>query len=409
MVNHSLTALASNAGSNDPKAAKWRRVLRLGATVAQTALLLRDKPRVSDYVAVGVAAASALTDLQDIFGARFSNIGAFLETLPGGVEAYEMLPMFYNDFLDEVGVVDARRVGRLDSGREIMRGVLGGEWPVYYTGAMKGNGNVEALTPLFFLRKSDLEDAYARLRSEIWRRYPSSTLALMPLGPRPCNVVGPEPLVGTNACAQIEERILAFHASGAPRSYLIHGAPGMGKSSFIHWLVARHSWRAVYLPTNTAALPVVVDKSEEVISLSAVGPIIAALRPEVIIIDDIDRVDSYEQREFLGPLTELRSEAPTIFATANNIDNLIPPLRRAGRFDDVIEMPQLDEASVRLILQEVAEPFEDFISEFAGWPAAFIVDFRQRARVLGADVALAELGELRERVAQNARPEKEDL
>lgn len=71
---------------------------------------------------------------------------------------------------------------------------------------------------------------------------------------------------------------------------------------------------------------------------------------------------------------------------------------RPGRFDDIVRVDRLDPVVLRTLLAADADLHE----RLATLPAAYVVEFATRRRVLGREQALVELDELIDRAKQIA-------
>ena len=119
------------------------------------------------------------------------------------------------------------------------------------------------------------------------------------------------------------------------------------------------------------------------------------LRPEVLIIDDFDRIPRVN--EMLGSIDFLRQRVRLLLVTVNNKDQMDPAVIRAGRFDDVIEV-----TSVRKTKDLIPELDAVLLAELDEWPIAFVEELRVRLDVLGKDTLEEEIQQLRERVRINS-------
>jgi hypothetical protein len=126
---------------------------------------------------------------------------------------------------------------------------------------------------------------------------------------------------------------------------------------------------------------------------------IKLLSPNIIVINDIDRglnsIDSF----ILTTLEELNRITRLIIVTANSVQ-VTPAIIRPGRFDEVIEVTQLGEATVRKMVENIDLPPALF-EVVKTWPAAFIEELKLRIETLGHEHLEAEVQELSKRIRYN--------
>ena len=133
----------------------------------------------------------------------------------------------------------------------------------------------------------------------------------------------------------------------APRGLLLYGDPGLGKT-----LMAKSLIEAAGLPTFTCRKD--VPNGEFVHAIKAAFDEAAKAAPSIVYLDDMDKFadgdeDHRNQEEYVT-VQSCIDEAPRdvfVLATVNDMDLLPPSLRRAGRFDRVIEIdrPEPDDAA----------------------------------------------------------------
>jgi hypothetical protein len=182
-------------------------------------------------------------------------------------------------------------------------------------------------------------------------------------------------------------RVQAFHKAGHNRSILLYGRPGVGKSCM-----------AKYIASELSATMLIVDQaqlgSESGFMLLGV---LSMLRPEVVVVDDFDRLT--EPENLLGFMDQMRCYVKLFIATVNNKDVLGDAIVRAGRFDEVIEVVAAhDDVSIRKgdFPDEIFEKVKD-------WPLAFVEELKRRIEILGIEAATSELPGLTLRVEANQR------
>ncbi len=191
----------------------------------------------------------------------------------------------------------------------------------------------------------------------------------------------------TKQMEQLLERVKKFLAAKEPRGYLFGGVPGTGKSVAIRWLVGTLGLTSVRVDLR------MLDEGSSHLAATTLPSILRILRPDVIILDDIDRIEV--TAELLDFLELAKSSCRIVLGSANDVESMHGAQVRPGRFDDIFEFSNLDFSVVEEILGEnrdLAELVKDL-------PAAYVAEFGKRCRVLGREQAVDSLGELLQRAA----------
>jgi hypothetical protein len=128
---------------------------------------------------------------------------------------------------------------------------------------------------------------------------------------------------------EIWTEVSHFRKLDMQRSYLLEGPPGTGKTSFALEFSKRYGNGRV----------IAFDKTSfSLLESPDLRKLLSALKPEVIVIDDIDRFASVIDESTLLKILEgikTLDNAPVFFGTANNVDNLSLAALRPGRFDEI--------------------------------------------------------------------------
>lgn len=193
----------------------------------------------------------------------------------------------------------------------------------------------------------------------------------------------------SDTALEIMERITPFLEKKINRSIFLHGPPGTGKSCIAEYIA--DTMNGVYLSFG----------AEELRQLTTDQVIFAIklLGPDIIVINDIDRglnsIDSF----ILTTLEELNRVTKLIIVTANSVQ-VTPAIIRPGRFDEVIEVTQLGEATVKTMVKNI-ELTPEIFEIVKTWPAAFIEELKLRVETLGQDCLEKEVAELSKRIKYN--------
>lgn len=196
---------------------------------------------------------------------------------------------------------------------------------------------------------------------------------------------------GIAATMQMDDmlrRVQRYLKAKINRSYLLTGAPGTGKSVATRWLIGVLGMTSVRVNVG------VLNENA-----SVVGSLTRALRilkPDVLILDDLDRVEV--DAEVLSFLEMARQMCRLVVATANHPSALSGACLRPGRLDELIQFECLD----RVVVDQLLGEFADLAEDVADLPAAYVVEFANRCKVLGREEAQAGLDTLRDRAEETS-------
>jgi ABC-type cobalamin/Fe3+-siderophores transport system ATPase subunit len=181
--------------------------------------------------------------------------------------------------------------------------------------------------------------------------------------------------------------------AGVSRSVMLYGPPGTGKSTMARTIV------------NNLGLKSFRIRVEDIgqIETSAVFEAINIFEPDAIILDDFDR--SSEQSALLETLEFFQRHVKLVIATVNNKSNLDHAILRPGRFDELLQIKQMDEDVVKSVLGEEHAAAYDLVKE---WPIAFIQEYVKRLRFMTPAEAEASTKELAHRVKMISRYDEDD-
>lgn len=202
-------------------------------------------------------------------------------------------------------------------------------------------------------------------------------------------------LFETNLLIELDELVDAFLKIGEPRSYLIYGEPGTGKSTAIKKLANRDKLKSIRIPIKEIYQPHLDLYNPYDPDALKLEMLIALTKPDVLILDDIDRLTKKEQTIMLDFLEDIRDHVKLFIASANHVENLDPAIRRVERFDEIFEVPKLSQDIIEQILGPKEKKMANKMSE---WPIAYIVDYTKRVNAHGSKKARKQIDDLQSRV-----------
>ena len=361
------------------KIGEW---LKLAGDVGLLALSLRDKPTKWDWYAAGMRSGSLLLEhMRSRTGNRFNSAYEYFEEN----EDWESFPREYRKLIVEVAkncMVAPEFMDSDDKAPYACLASVGKET----IGWVIQNGEVFYGPYYQKARKAETFTAFGEL---VWRflggkqlTYDGAALVL--------DRMKDEGTLATGQMWLLLSQVQRYLKADISRSYLLLGAPGTGKSVAIRWLTSILNMKS--LRVNIGAL----NESTDV--AGALQIILGILRPDVLILDDLDRIDRINA-ELLLFLELARRTCKLVVASANHRSELSGACLRPGRLDELIEFSCLDLPLVKQLLGE----FEDLAEQIADLPAAYVTEFANRCKVLGREEALAGLAELRKRAEETAK------
>jgi len=181
--------------------------------------------------------------------------------------------------------------------------------------------------------------------------------------------------------------------AGVTRSVMLYGPPGTGKSTMARTIVNNLGLKSFRIRVEDFGR----------IETSTIFEAINIFEPDAVILDDFDRTN--EQNTLLEILEFFQRHVKLVISTVNNKDRLDEAILRPGRFDELVQIKQMDEDVVRSILGN--EHMADF-ELLKDWPIAFIQEYVKRLRFMNPNEARESVKELAKRVKKLSSYEEED-
>lgn len=188
--------------------------------------------------------------------------------------------------------------------------------------------------------------------------------------------------INSKQVKKYSEYVKKFLAAGYGKSLLFYGKPGTGKSNLSRGLAASLGMRSLR----------VKDLNE--IKNRALTEAIKLLDPDVILLEDIDHLYSYDVSTLLEKIEDFNLRKKCLLATANEVSKINSALLRPGRFDELKEIKTLDREELEELVQdpEVLEIVKDY-------PVAFINEVLKRISAVGKEEALKEIEDIKSRIS----------
>ncbi len=189
--------------------------------------------------------------------------------------------------------------------------------------------------------------------------------------------------------------IRRYREHGKNRSVLLCGSPGSGKTAMAYRVAQQSQGHTLILECDGG------------LGVALVRSAVEDLAPRTIILNEIDKLSVYGST-ILEILEYINDQVPLVLATANHKDRLAPPLLRPGRFDEILDVEQVDD----LMYQNLVNfPCTDEVATaLHTWPVAFVSELRNRMDV-EADRFDHHFKDLSERLAfiiEKSKPKSKD-
>lgn len=181
-----------------------------------------------------------------------------------------------------------------------------------------------------------------------------------------------------------------FMEEDVRRCILLQGEPGTGKSTLARQASIELSNRTIHL---TQEFITHVERDTWTVLNDM-------LQPDVIVVDDIDRVDRDYLRNRLYLFEDAYHQVPLTIMTANHYSDLPDAFLRPGRIDQILQMDDPDDSIKENVIKEMAkkegienipdEQMEFLLHIYKNYSGAYIVEYLRRVKVMGWDYRIPE-------------------
>ena len=373
--------------SKTTRARRLGRFLKIAGDAGTIAMSLRDKPSRLDWVAVAVRVVGlGMTIRDERRRAEAGDPWKFFTDIEG-VEWTEVPEEFRRLVMEHVtdATVDDKFWDGDETSPFICKGLIGDELVAWI-------GEAANIVDGPYLLSARQVETYRALGDRLWRRIGSNHTLYGVTGLVTDPFIG-EGVVATAQMRELRARMKAFLDAGEPRSYLLAGPPGTGKSMAIRWLVDDLGLSSVRIDLAVLAR---LHGSHSPNLATSLETLLRLLRPRAMILDDLDRVAV--TTGLLAFLELAQRTCKVVIASANSVDKMMGAALRPGRFDDIVKVERLDP----IVLEKLIGNDRALFDRLAPLPAAYVVEYVKRQRVLGREQALVELDDLVKRSGQIA-------
>ena len=367
-----------------------------GAAPLITALMMFKRNKVTDWIGLGIAAINAVVLARKVRNDLNKEEDILWKTGEDGKSLFVEIPFTLRPLAMDVfrrheqWTLDAEGIHNPEEPVQMAK--VRGEVFIYQHGHVSHSTKQDFFNlPAIYMIRERSEQSMEVLREECWSQFETPNLRVTEMGIDSEIEETPKELYITDRMEDTYSHVMEFVKAGKMRSYLLEGPPGTGKTTLIHYIIKETGFRTLRIDVSQFDTRVAKAITE------AIRTMVSFTRPDIVIIDDIDVLSDRSSKELLSTIEWCRDKIKIFLASANNRKRITPALLRAGRFDDFIEIKELD---IKVIKSILGPELEEAAESVKKWPIVYIVDLKEKASVLGKEAALKSIEATSERIIE---------
>jgi hypothetical protein len=172
--------------------------------------------------------------------------------------------------------------------------------------------------------------------------------------------------IPSKTAADLSSYLERYIAKGLPRSIILNGLPGTGKSTMAH---------KVFQDLNLNTLKFKYSKNTNASVMGIISFLLETFEIEAVLLDDFDYFS--ETTSMLEFLEWLHRHTKVVIAITNSLKSFPPAVLRPGRFDELRTIEYLDDQVIKGVLGDLYDSFADKVNK---WPIAYINELAIRVQ-----------------------------
>ncbi len=358
----------------------WKQYLEAISDVADIVVLLGAKPTKLGLLSVGLRLTNSY--VSKVLIEDTSN--------PFSSEDWDYIPMsIFRKYIVEY-IMSNYKCKAMTENREYDASYYYGEVEGFDVGFYVNKNNDDFLA--IYVKKGKVEEFFELLRNKIWLEYKSNNISIKCMSSDmhhyiPVENKDDKKCIASKTAKEIYERIEKFNKHGYNRSIMLVGESGTGKSTAIKYISKEMNKRTLKINAS--------DEMWDDYASESIVEIVSLLKPNVLIIDDFDRIE--DKIKLLNSLEQINDNIE-LFIVSVNSKRFDSALIRPGRFDELINFNKLDDEIINSMTEGIPEGIQNRLKKM---PISYISEFKKRREVLGDEIAINEIESLEKRLKEN--------